>query len=51
MSLELKKQKAKNDWFILWIKFSKQCTTRDLFRGLNASRKMRLIYLEVSNYQ
>ena len=48
--VKVKKQKEKNDWFMLRINCSKQCTD-DFFRGLNASRKVWLIYLEVSKYQ
>ena len=50
MCLEAKKQKAKKDRQILRITSRKQCT-RDFFRGWNASKKVRLIYLELLKHK
>ena len=50
MSLEVKKQREKADWFFLTINFRKQCML-DLFRSWNASSKVRLKYLEVLKHQ
>ena len=45
MSLEVKTQKAKNEWLFLRINCSKKCA-RDFSSGWNASSKCRLKHLE-----
>ena len=63
MSLEVKKQKAKNNWLFLRINCSKQCI-HDLFRGwkckqgeaiifrgFKAPRRLWLIFLEAKRHR
>ena len=42
MSLEVKKQKAKNSWLFLRITCNNQCM-RDFFRGWNASKNLEIL--------
>ena len=50
MSLEVKKQKTKNEWLFLRINYSKQCT-RDVCSGWIASSKVRVKHLKVLKYE
>ena len=51
MCLEVKKQKAKKDWFICTLKYSKQCTCKVFIRGWNKKNKERLMCLELLKQQ